>query len=92
MDVHLYNGACARLGVKCGQRKTLNFKIKSPKSPALRAGDKERALNPSIHYFILLNGMVDSCIYFKSTSSGAQKLACTTPLSSGILDWDSGGA
>jgi hypothetical protein len=43
MDVHLYNGMCARLRVKRGRRETLSFKIKSEKSPALRAGDKERA-------------------------------------------------
>jgi hypothetical protein len=42
MDVHLYNGTCARLGLKRGRREILNFKIKSEKSPALRAGDKER--------------------------------------------------
>ena len=42
MDVHLYNGTCARLGVKRGRRETLNFKIKSENPPALRAGDREK--------------------------------------------------
>ena len=64
MDVHLYNGTCARLGVKRGLRETLNFEIKSLKSPALRAGDRERAPNPSIHHSTLF--LFPSCFEWDS--------------------------
>jgi hypothetical protein len=55
MDVHLYNGTCARLGVKRGRRETLNFEIKSEKSPALRAGDENKTPHSLLYHSSILS-------------------------------------
>jgi hypothetical protein len=62
MDVHLYNSACARLEVKRGRRETLNLG---------RQGEGIKPLIPPFYPLAVLNKIVDSFIYFKSTLSGA---------------------